>query len=83
MTEIDLANLIEQHTGLTDRHSPEYARAYRLAHAVMTATAEKSDARPQRNIFAEINEGFDELEADRKRRATRKDLPSPAPEDDQ
>lgn len=40
MTDIDLANLIEQHTGLTDQKSPEYARAYRLAHAVMTAAYE-------------------------------------------
>jgi hypothetical protein len=39
MTEIELAALVEQYTGLTDQQSPAYAQAYRLAHAVMTASA--------------------------------------------
>lgn len=38
MTEIELAALVEQYTGLTDKHSPAYAQAYRLAHAVATAS---------------------------------------------
>jgi hypothetical protein len=59
MTEIEIAALVEQYTGLTDQQSPAYAQAYRLAHAVMTATYEECQAE------------------------TRKDLPSPAPEDGQ
>lgn len=37
MTEIELAALVTQYTGLTDRADPAYAQAYRLAHAVATA----------------------------------------------
>lgn len=40
MTDIELAALVEQYTGLTDKHSPAYAQAYRLAHAVATAATE-------------------------------------------
>lgn len=40
MTDDELAALVEQYTGLTDKHSPAYAQAYRLAHAVAVAALE-------------------------------------------
>ncbi len=56
MTDIELAALVEQYTGLTDRHSPAYAQAYRLAHAVATAAHGNRDPgdTPQYRALQEI-----------------------------
>ena len=57
MTDDDLAALVEQYTGLTDKHSPAYAQAYRLAHAVMVATYESCQQESRKDLPSPAEDG--------------------------
>ena len=58
MTGEEIDYLILQHTGLTVEQHPEaYGKAYRLAHAVMTATHEECQQASRKEFPSPAAEG--------------------------